>query len=158
MNIKFAKMNPNAIIPSKRDEDAGYDIYACIDSDVVIKPGETKMIPTGLASAFDEGYVAILKERGSTGSRGMGLRCGVIDSGYRGQWFVAITNLNTVDLVISVGSGIKYENSIVYPAGKAIAQAVFFEIPNTSVEEISLEDLNSIVSKRGAGKLGSSNK
>lgn len=158
MDIKFAKMNPNAIIPSKRDEDAGYDIYACIDSDVVIKPGETKMIPTGLASAFDEGYVAILKERGSTGSRGMGLRCGVIDSGYRGQWFVAITNLNTVDLVISVGSGIKYENSIVYPAGKAIAQAVFFEIPNTSVEEISLEDLNNIVSKRGAGKLGSSNK
>lgn len=158
MNIKFAKMNPDAIIPSKRDEDAGYDIYACIDSDVVIKPGETKMIPTGLASAFDVGYVAILKERGSTGSRGMGLRCGVIDSGYRGQWFVAITNLNTVDLVIAVGSGIKYENSIVYPAGKAIAQAVFLEVPRTEVEEVPTDSLMAIKSMRGEGKLGSSEK
>ena len=44
--VKFAKVRPDAIIPSKRDEDMGFDIYACFDEDyVVINPHETKLIP-----------------------------------------------------------------------------------------------------------------
>ena len=57
MKIKFAKIKDKAIIPSKRDEDAGYDIYACLDRPyMVIMPHETKMIPTGIASACDKDY------------------------------------------------------------------------------------------------------
>lgn len=99
--IKFAKVKPNAIIPSKREEDAGYDIYPCFDEDyIVIYPHETKMIPTGIASAFSSDYVAILKERGSTGTKGIGQRCGVIDSGFRGEYFVPITNHNNKPIVM----------------------------------------------------------
>ena len=52
-DLYFAKVNPNAIIPSKRDEDGGYDVYACFDEDyMVIQPHETKLIPSGIATAF----------------------------------------------------------------------------------------------------------
>lgn len=75
--IYFSKLYDNVKIPSKRAEDAGYDIYAYFTEDyIVINPHETKLISTGLISAFDEQYVAILKERGSTGTKGMGQRCG----------------------------------------------------------------------------------
>ena len=74
-------------------EDAGFDIYARFDEEyMVIAPQETRIIPTGLISAFPTGYVVILKERRSAGTRGMGQRSGVIDSEYRGEWLVSITN------------------------------------------------------------------
>lgn len=79
--LLFAKLKPNATIPSKHYQDAGYDIYACFDEEqLTILPGETKMIPTGIASAFSSKYYAQLEERGSTGTKGMSQRCGVIDS------------------------------------------------------------------------------
>ena len=60
--VKFAKVRPTAIIPTKREEDAGYDIYANFDEDYIrINPHETKMIPTGIASACDTDYCFILK-------------------------------------------------------------------------------------------------
>ena len=159
MTIKFAKLDPKAIIPSKRDEDAGYDIYACIDEDIIIPPNETVMVPTGIASAFDPGYVAILKERGSTGSRGIGPPCGVVDSGYRGQWFVALTNHTNGEIKLAVEERpASCFHGITYPVSKAIAQAVFVAVPDSKVEEIAPEELASIKSERGAGKLGSSEK
>jgi dUTP pyrophosphatase len=93
VNVKFAKVRPDAKIPSKRDEDMGFDIYACFDEDfIVIGPHETKLIPTGIASSCNPNYGFILRERGSTGSKGIALRAGVIDSGYRNEWFVGLTN------------------------------------------------------------------
>lgn len=93
VNINFAKVHPNAKIPFKRDEDMGFDIYACFDEDyIVINPHETKLIPTGIASACDPDYGFLLFERGSTGSKGIARRCGVIDSGYRNEWFIGLTN------------------------------------------------------------------
>ena len=101
-NVKFAKVHPNAIIPSKRDEDMGFDIYACFDEDyIVINPHETKLIPTGIASACNPEYGFLLRERGSTGSKGIALRAGVIDSGYRNEWFVGLTNTTDRLLIIS---------------------------------------------------------
>ena len=65
-DLYFAKVKPEAIIPSKRDEDAAYDLYACFDEDyMVIAPHTTKLVPTGIATAFSSDYVAIVKERGS---------------------------------------------------------------------------------------------
>lgn len=91
--IKFAKVKENAIIPTKTDENMGYDIYACFDEDYIeIRPQQTKLIPTGIASCCSDDYGFIIKERGSTGSQGIAVRCGVIDSGFRGEWFIALTN------------------------------------------------------------------
>ena len=167
-NVKFAKVNPNAKIPSKRDEDMGFDIYANFDDDyMIIPPHKTKLIPTGIASSCDPNYGFVLRERGSTGSKGIALRAGVIDSGYRSEWFVGLTNTTDKVLFISKLSEQETYNkyysdfmveSFVYPYSKAIAQALVVPVPNIKVEEISYEDLQAIPSERGAGKLGSSNK
>lgn len=175
-NVKFAKVRPDAIIPSKRPEDMGFDIYACFDEDYIeIAPCETKLIPTGIASSCDPEYGFLLRERGSTGSKGIALRCGVIDSGYRNEWFICLTN--TTDLLVAISKVDKMETAklmcegdflltedcvdeslIVYPYSKAIAQALVIPVPEVEVEELSYEDLQAIPSERGLGKLGSSNK
>lgn len=168
VKVKFAKVHPNAIIPSKRDEDMGFDIYACFDEDyIVINPHETKLIPTGIASACDIGYGFELFERGSTGSKGIARRCGIIDSGYRNEWFVGLTNTtNKVMFISKLSEKETYERyygdimpeSFVYPYSKAIVQALVAPVPKTEVEELSYDELKEIRSERGMGALGSSNK
>lgn len=189
VSIKFAKVRPDAIIPSKRDEDMGYDIYPCFDEDyILINPHETKLIPTGIASACDPGYGFLLFERGSTGSKGIARRCGVIDSGYRDEWFVGLTNTTNKELYISKVSkedivkkqveifesedefGIDLDplmckliedavlNAIIYPYSKAIVQAIVTPVLKTKEQELTYEDLKAIPSERGLGSLGSSGK
>lgn len=164
--VYFARLRSGAVIPSKREEDAGYDIYACPEGDFLcIPPMQTSIIPTGIASAFPSGFYFQVQERGSTGSRGIAKRCGVIDSGYRGEWFLTTTNLNPVPLYIANPSMRRHfdqlaqkESFIVHYTDKAIAQAVFLRLPQTEILEISPEELIAIPSQRGDGKLGSSNK
>ena len=98
LEIIFAKVKENAIIPSKEEENAGFDIYACWDGvekkDKIIKPHTTKLIPTGIACALPINYYFQVEERGSTGSKGIKKSAGVVDSGYRGEIFIAISNVN----------------------------------------------------------------
>ena len=160
--LYFAKVKPSAIIPSKRDEDAAYDIYACFDDDyLVIPPHKTVLIPTGIATVFSPKWVALLRERGSNGSKGIAQRAGVIDSGYRGEWFVPLTNTNRVPVVI-VKKGVElplmYNDAIIYPYEKGIAQLLMVEVPKLRTKEISYEELLQFNSERGTGALGSSGK
>lgn len=101
-DLLFAKVKSSAIIPTKEKENAGYDIYACFDEDyLIIPPHSTKLIPTGIASAISDKYYLGVAERGSTGKIGMKYSAGIIDSGYRGEIFIALTNINDVDIIIS---------------------------------------------------------
>ena len=165
--IKFAKVRPTAIIPTKREEDAGLDIYANCDEDyMIINPHETKMIPTGIASVCDKDYCLIAKERGSTGTKGIAQRSGVIDSGYRGEIMIPITNTTNKVIVIAkngividdVYGAITPNDYMIYPYEKAIAQLLVVPVPKVSIEEITYEELQAIPSDRGDGKLGSSGK
>ena len=186
--LLFAKVHPDAKIPAKSAGNAGYDVYSCFDDDFMIIPSfSTVMIPTGIASAMSEKYYIQIEERGSTGSKGMKKSAGVIDSSYRGEWFIAITNCDRKDIFISKLSkdelfdkygtvvadttvhgqekaiktkDIWYikEMTEVYPYEKAIAQAVVHEVPVMDVEEIPYNELKNIPSERGDGKLGSTGK
>ena len=163
VKVQFARVNSEAKIPQKREEDAAFDVYACFSEDSLeLPPHKTVMIPTGIASYCSNDYCFILKERGSTGSKGIGLRCGVVDSGYRGEWFVALTNHNDKEAYISKNGLVlpawKMNEAIVYPYEKAIAQAMVVPVPKIDINEISYEELKAISSERGTGKLGSSNK
>lgn len=101
-DLYFAKVRSDAVIPSKDDENAGYDIYACFDEDYMIIPGhKTGLIPTGIAAAVSNKYYLQVHERGSTGSKGMKYGAGVVDSSYRGEVFICINNVNLNDIVIS---------------------------------------------------------
>jgi len=165
--LYFAKVRPDAIIPTKNEEDAGYDLYANFPQECIyIESGQTVMIPTGIATAFSDDYVFILKERGSTGTKGMSQMAGVIDSGYRGEIVAPITNLGKRDIIISKLSreehihkyGLYYSDCLFYPYSKAIAQGILFKLPKLNTEEISYDELSKIPSLRGVGKLGSSGK
>lgn len=162
IDIYFARAREGAIIPSKTAENAGYDIYPCFDeSYVAIEPHTTVIISTGIKSAVSKDYYFQIFERGSTGTKGMGQRCGVIDSGYRGEWFIPITNHNADKTVVIAKKDIdvsNFKNSIVYPYEKAICQAVVLPVPNTRVREITQDELMAMESQRGEGSLGSSNK
>ena len=158
--IWFCKLKEKAVIPSKRSEDGCYDVYACIDEDIVIKPGETKLVPTGIASAFAKSYRVSVRERGSNTKWGGRIAAGQIDSGYRGEYFIAVQNPTKKKIVISD----KYteikeiEKEYHMPTTKAIAQIAIEKVPFVVIKEVSPDKINNTASERGVGKLGSSNK
>ncbi len=165
MKLYWAKVKEDAIIPSKRLEDAGYDLYPCFEQDYLeIKPLHTELVPLGVASAFDPEYVMILKERGSTGIKGMSIRAGVMDSGYRGEYLAPMTNVNDKPLRIIKKAALdqlsdeEKETFIAYPYEKACAQGVLLRMPQIESEELSYEELSQIESQRADGRLGSSGK
>ena len=62
--LKLKLMRDNTRIPSRStDGSVGYDIYASLDNEVVIAPGETVSIPSGFAMALDVGYAAFIYAR-----------------------------------------------------------------------------------------------
>lgn len=165
MKLYWAKVKEEARIPSKRKEDAGYDLYPCFEEDYLeILPLHTELVPLGVASAFDCDYVLFLKERGSTGIQGMSVRAGVMDSGYRGEYIAPITNVNDRPLRIIKKEALDAMNEeekntfIAYPYEKACAQGVLLQMPPVESEEISLAELQQIKSLRNDGRLGSTGK
>ena len=153
--IYFAKVKELAIIPSKRDEDGCFDIYACIEDSITIKPHEVKLIPTGICSAFSSDYRISLRERGSNTKSKLIVMAGQIDSGFRGEWFVALYNASDEKKILTNHlEGLQEEVS----TKKAICQAAIEYSPKVNVEEVSIDVINSFKSERGSGMLGSSGK
>ena len=110
MNVKLKRLNEGAILPTYGSEfSAGADLYACIDSDIEIKPNQTVFIGTGLAMELPCGYVALVYARsGLACKRGLAPanKVGVIDSDYRGEIKVAIHNHSTEAQTVCVGERI----------------------------------------------------
>ncbi len=159
--VYFARTNDEGRMPSKRHEDSAYDIYAAFPGDVFeIPPHQTKLVPTGIASAVEPGWGFQIEERGSTGSIGMKKSAGVIDSGYRGEWFIAITNTNKIPIIITkhIDKVNITDTAIAYPYSKAICQAKLEKIYDADIQEIDYSELQKISSERGMGKLGESGK
>lgn len=167
--VYFAKTKPDAIIPSKRLEDAGYDVYANLEGkevegkiirEIWCPMLTTTLVPTGIAMALPNTHYFNLKhERGSTGKISMSVLSGVVDSGYRGEIFIAITPLHKDVVITSEVSDVEVSgNVILYPYSKAIAQGTIDLVPQVHIQEISYEELQNIESERGATKLGESGK
>lgn len=89
-------LKENAILPTYgSNEAAGADLYACIDTDIVIEPGASAFVPTGLAMELPRGYVGLIYARsGLACKRGLAPanKVGVIDSDYRGEFVVVLHN------------------------------------------------------------------
>lgn len=110
MNVKIKKLNENAVIPTYGSPyAAGADLYACIDEDTVILPGETKLIKTGLAIELPIGYAAFIYARsGLASKRGLAPanKVGVVDCDYRGEIMVALHNHSLTEQSVSPGERI----------------------------------------------------
>lgn len=168
--IYFAKVKEGAKIPERDIWNAGIDIYPCFDEDyMIIPPHSTRLVPTGIASAIPVDYYIQIHERGSTGSKGIKYSAGVIDSSYRGEWFLATTNTNDKAVIFYEGnehwldiykdSHPQYKDAIFYPLNKAIFQGVIHSTHNDlNVRVVPETTIDKSKTSRGNGKLGSSGK
>lgn len=141
MNVQIKKLNENAKVPFYATPySAGCDLYACIEEEITIEKGQTKLIPTGLAMAIPEGYVGLIYARSSLACK-QGLapanKVGVIDADYRGEIMVALYNQSE-------------EEKTIAPADR-IAQLVI--TPYLKAEFVETKTLEE--TKRGTGGFGS---
>lgn len=141
MKINIKKLKKNAIIPNRGSEfSAGYDLYACLEESINIKPNQTVKIPTGVAMEIPVGYAGMIFARsGLSTKKGLAPanKVGVCDSDYRGEYVVALHNHSNNDVVVN--------------PGERIAQLVI--IPFLSVDFVEADRLNDTV--RGSGGFGS---
>lgn len=89
---------------------AGMDLRACLDSALTLSPGETQLIPTGLAIHIeDPGMAAVILPRSGLGHKHgivLGNLTGLIDSDYQGQLFISCWNRGSDSFTIEVGDRI----------------------------------------------------
>lgn len=141
MDIRIQKLNENAIIPTRgSDQAAGYDLYACVEEDTTIEPGETKLIGTGLALTTPNGSFGAIFARSGLATK-EGLRpancVGVVDHDYTGEVKVALHNDSAEVRTIT--------------PGERIAQLVFLPyITGEFIQVVALEQTD-----RGDGGFGS---
>ena len=124
-------------------EAAGADLYACLEADVTIAPGQTAFIPTGFAMAVPKGCAGLIYARSGMACKrdlAPANKVGVIDSDYRGEIIVALHNHGNQDRTIS--------------HGERIAQMIITPVL-TPAYEIA-ENLDD--TERGEGRFGSTGK
>lgn len=110
LNVNIKKLNEKATIPTYGSKNAaGADLYSCLDAPVTIEPGDTFLVPTGLAMELPEGYAGLIYARSGLASK-KGLapanKVGVVDSDYRGQVMVALHNHSKISATIDHGERI----------------------------------------------------
>jgi dUTP pyrophosphatase len=119
---------------------AGMDLRACVEGEVELAPGDTYLVPTGMAiHVADPGYAAVLLPRSGLGHKHgvvLGNLVGLIDSDYQGQLFVSCWN--------------RGQESFTINPGERIAQMVV--VPVVQAEFEIVEEFDS--SERGAGGFG----
>ena len=95
-NIRVKQLRPGAKLPTYGTAGAaGADLYACLEEDAVILPGQTRFLPTGIALEVPQGCAGLVYARsGLACKRGLAPanKVGVVDSDYRGEILVALHN------------------------------------------------------------------
>lgn len=139
--IRVKKLRPNAVLPTYGSGDAaGADLYACLEEAVVVEPGRTAWIPTGIAMEIPKGCAGLVYARsGLACKKGLAPanKVGVIDSDYRGEITVVLHNHGSEAQTVS--------------SGERIAQMVI--TPVLTPAYVEAEDLSD--TDRGQGGFGS---
>lgn len=121
---------------------AGVDLRACIDAPLVLEPGQSELVPTGIAiHVEDPGYAAVLLPRSGLGHKHgivLGNLVGLIDSDYQGQVMVSCWNRGAQAFTVQ--------------PGERIAQLVVIRVAQIEFEVVA----DFAASSRGAGGFGSS--
>jgi dUTP pyrophosphatase len=121
---------------------AGLDLRACLDAPMVLEPGQTQLVPTGIAIHLDDpGLAAVLLPRSGLGHRHgivLGNLVGLIDSDYQGQVMVSVWNRGSHPFTIT--------------PGERIAQMIVVPVVQVELEVVAQFG----ESARGAGGFGSS--
>ena len=141
LKVNVKKLRDDAVLPKYGSPyAAGADLYACLDEDATIAPGETKMIHTGIAIELPENTVALVYARsGLASKRGLAPanKVGVVDCDYRGELMVALHNHSSESQIVE--------------KGERVAQMVI--TPYFTAEFAEAQELSETV--RGSGGFGS---
>ena len=120
--VKIKKLHPEAKIPIHvTKQAAGCDIYA-VES-LIIEPGETKKVPTGIALEIPEGFYLRVEDRSGLALKGVHRVGGIVDSDYRGELFVMLHNSGTLPYKIEKHDRIA--QGIITPFSQADFEEVF---------------------------------
>lgn len=137
MILKVKKLNDVAYLPNRaHTTDAGLDISSI--ENVVLQPGMSHKVGTGISVEIPDGNFGLLTSRSSVLARGLMVGPAVIDSGYRGELTMHTTNLSTLTQTVYNGD--------------RLGQLVL--IPHLSPDVISVDELTE--SERGVCGYGSS--
>jgi len=129
-------LSPGGRVPTSGSKGAaGCDIYSTMN--IMIAPGETRRVSTGIHTQIPAGYEAQIRGRSGLAMKGMMVALGTIDCDYRGEWGIIFHN-STKEL---------YQINI----GDRIAQAVFNEVPRINFNVV--QDLDK--TNRGINGFGS---
>lgn len=149
LTLKIKKLSKNAVIPVYAHEfDSGFDLVAT--EDVIIEPGETALIPTGIAVELPSGYELQVRPRsGITLRTKLRVQLGTVDSNYRGEVGVIVDNTlpdphMTLPYALTIDGGtfriyddMEVEgNSYIIRKGEKIAQAVIAPVVTTNFAEV----------------------
>ncbi len=136
--LRIQRLRPGSRLPQRASPGStGYDLFACLDEDLVVGPEPTK-VPTGIAIEALPGYDVQVRPRSGLSAKGVQVTFGTIDSDYRGELLVTMYVL-------------PYREPHVVRPGDRIAQLVVGRTAETVIEET--EELSASV--RGAGGHGS---
>lgn len=139
--IRIKKLREDAVAPTYGSPyAAGADLYACLEEEQVVSPGQTVMIHTGIAMEIPEGYAGLIFARsGLASKRGLAPanKVGVVDSDYRGEFMIALHNHSDVPQTVL--------------PGERIAQMVI--TPVLTAGFLQVEELEE--TQRGSGGFGS---
>lgn len=137
VNVLVKKIHEDAVAPSYAHEgDAGMDLFS--KEEIVLKPGERKVIGTGIAMAIPIGHVGLIWDKSGLAAKyGLKTMAGVVDSGYRGEVGVVLHNLSDKEYLVEKNS--------------KIAQMLIQPVHSNQVIEV--EDLDETA--RGDGGWGS---
>lgn len=142
--INVKRLKDCAILPTYGSEGAaGADLYACLDLDITILPGNSAFVPTGLAMEIPRGYAGLIYARsGLACKKGLAPanKVGVVDSDYRGEFMVVLYNHGSEAQVVKHGD--------------RIAQLVITPVLTPAFVEV--EELTD--TQRSAGGFGSTGK
>ena len=138
--MPVVRLDPDLPLPAyAHPGDAGADLVTAVD--VTLRPGERAVVPTGIAMAVPEGYVALVHPRSGLAARhGISIvnTPGTIDSGYRGEVKVLLVNLDP-------------HEPIELRRGDRVAQLVFQQVEQAAFTEVEVLP----GSVRGEGGYGS---
>ncbi|WP_069649555.1 dUTP diphosphatase [Caloranaerobacter ferrireducens] len=139
MIVKIVNKSKFPIPDYKTKGASGIDLFANIDKDVVLKPMERLLIPTGIYLSIPEGYEGQIRARSGLALKyGIGLANGIgtVDSDYRGEIKVILINFGDKEFVIKPGD--------------RIAQLIFVKYEKAEFREVeTLDD-----TERGSGGFG----
>ena len=142
--VKFKVLEEGTVIPLpgyESEGSSGLDLRAAVKEEVILNPGEIKLIPTGLAVSIPRGYEGQIRARSGLALKyGIGVvnSPGTIDSDYRGEIGIIIINWG--------------KRSFTIKRGDRIAQMVITKVCRADIIEV--EDLDS--TQRGEGGFGHS--